>query len=90
MKDSEVNVFVTEDSLREPKWRPDSCWSWLVCAASSVSIVIVSGIGYSFGLLLPPLIEHFETTRQATGNKITVLQLHTFVTLFIRLEPAPR
>lgn len=50
-----------------PEWRLDSCWSWLVCAASGISVGIVAGVTYSFGLLLPPLIENFEETRQATG-----------------------
>ena len=48
--------------------RPDSLWSWLVCAASVLSIVIVSGGAYNFGLLLAPLMDHFNTTRQATGK----------------------
>lgn len=52
----------------EPKRRPDSWWSWLVCAAFAMSVVIVVGITYSFGLLLPPLMETFDETRQATGN----------------------
>ena len=51
----------------KPKWRPDSCLSWLVCAASTISVLIVTGIGYSFGLMLPPLMENFAGTRQATG-----------------------
>lgn len=51
----------------KPKCRPDSLWSWLVCAASALSVVIVAGISYSFGLLLPPLMENFDETRQATG-----------------------
>ena len=53
---------------REPKCRPDSWWSWLVCAASALSVLIVAGITYSFGLLLPPLMDHFNETRQATGK----------------------
>lgn len=67
----EHNCASGNDAGHEPKWRPDSCWSWLVCAASVMSICIVSGIGYSFGILLPPLMENFKATRQATGNKIT-------------------
>lgn len=51
----------------KPKWRPDSCLSWLVCAASTMSVLIVTGIGYSFGLMLPPLMENFAGTRQATA-----------------------
>ena len=57
-----------KDEGCKPKWRPDSCWSWLVCAASAMSVLIVTGIGYSFGLLLPPLMDYFDGTRQATGN----------------------
>ncbi len=57
----------TAEEEYEPKCRPDSWWSWLVCAASVVSVVIVEGITYSFGLLLPPLMENFDETRQATG-----------------------
>ena len=56
----------------EPRCRPDSCWSWLVCAGSLISVVIVAGIAYSFGLMLPPLMENFEATRQETGNKIKI------------------
>ncbi|KAJ7379468.1 hypothetical protein OS493_015251 [Desmophyllum pertusum] len=51
----------------EPRCRPDSCWSWLVCAGSLISVVIVAGIAYSFGLMLPPLMENFEATRQETA-----------------------
>ena len=71
MKQAQVQAFsVKEDGDHETRWRPDSCWSWLVCAASGISLVIVSGIRYSFGLLLPPLIDNFETTRQAAGNHV--------------------
>ena len=51
----------------EPKCRPDSCWSWLVCAGSTMLVVIIMGIAYSFGLLLPSLMETFDETRQTTG-----------------------
>ena len=48
--------------------RRDSLWSWLVCAAACLSMVIVCGGSYNFGLLLPPLMDHFNSTRQETGN----------------------
>jgi len=54
----------------KPKWRPDSCWSWLVCAASTLSVLIVTGISYSFGLMLPPLMDNFDGTRQSTGKTV--------------------
>ena len=49
--------------------QPDSLWSWLICAASGLSMVIVCGGAYNFGLLLPPLMDHFKTTRQETGTR---------------------
>lgn len=52
---------------KEPKCRSDSCWSWLVCVASTIIVIIVSGIMYSFGLLLPPLMENFGASRQSTA-----------------------
>ena len=55
----------------EPRYRgPDSWWAWLVCGASAMSVAIILGIIYSFGLLLPPLMETFDETRQATGIAI--------------------
>jgi len=48
--------------------RRDSFWSWLVCAASVLSMLIICGGSYNFGLLLPPLMDHFNSTRQATGS----------------------
>ncbi|XP_078371650.1 monocarboxylate transporter 13-like [Oculina patagonica] len=68
MKDLEVKICTDQcDEVHEPRWRPDSCWSWLVCAGAVTSFVVVSGISYSFGLLLPPFMEHFEATRQETA-----------------------
>lgn len=52
---------------KKPTCRPDSCWSWVVCVASVILVIIVSGIGYSFGLLLPPLMESFGASRQSTA-----------------------
>lgn len=55
----------------EPRCRgPDSWWAWLVCGASAISVAIILGIIYSFGLLLPPLMETFDETRQTTGIAI--------------------
>ncbi|PFX14175.1 monocarboxylate transporter 10-like [Stylophora pistillata] len=47
--------------------RPDGLWSCLVCAASILSILITTGGPYAFGLLLPPLMDEFNTTRQETA-----------------------
>lgn len=49
------------------KASPDSGWSCVVCFASFLSIILISGGAFNFGLLLPPLMEHFNSTRQATA-----------------------
>jgi len=67
MKNSPVLACVKESAGHEPKWQPDSCWSLLVCAAAGISVIIAAGIGYSFGLLLPHLMEDFQATRQETA-----------------------
>lgn len=59
---------VTFNSAAIMEVRRDSLWSWLVCAASVLSMVIICGGSYNFGLLLPPLMDHFNSTRQATGS----------------------
>ena len=59
---------VNEQEKYETKCRPDSCWSWLVCVAATTCNVIIAGVIVSFGLLLPPFMETFDATRQATGK----------------------
>lgn len=64
MRRREVQVFGLESSGHTPRSRTDSCWSWLVCIAGTVSVVIVVGLVSSFGLLLPIWMETFEANRQ--------------------------
>ena len=33
-----------------------------------MSVIVVSGIAFSYGLLLPSLMDAFEATRQETGK----------------------
>ena len=63
----EIEKALKVDEENEPRCRPDSWWAWLVCGASTMSVAIILGIIYSFGLLLPPLMETFDETRQTTG-----------------------
>ena len=63
----EIEKALRVDEENEPRCRPDSWWAWLVCGASTMSVAIILGIIYSFGLLLPPLMETFDETRQTTG-----------------------
>ena len=47
---------------------PDSCWSWIVCAASFISLTIVLGYSLSWGVLLPAVMDYFNETRASTGT----------------------
>ena len=70
--------------------RPDSCWSWLVCAASGITTVLNGGIFGSFGLLLSPLMEDFGVTRFDAGNNLdtssAARQLKLLITAQARKE----
>ena len=59
---------VKEQGEDEPRCRPDSAWSCLVCVASVTCNVVIAGVILSFGLLLPAFMEEFNATRQATGK----------------------
>ena len=48
--------------------QPDSLWSWLVCFASFVALVINNGTYYTFGLLLPPLMKEFQQSNAIVGK----------------------
>ena len=68
---NEIEKALRVHEENEPKCRgPDGWWAWLVCGASAMSVAIILGIIYSFGLLLPPLMETFDETRQTTGIAI--------------------
>ncbi len=42
---------------------PDGGWGWIITGATFTNNIITGGIGYTFGLFLPHLIETFEETR---------------------------
>lgn len=81
-RDDQATKVCEEYELEVPKCRPDSWWSWLVCAASAMSVVIIVGITYCFGLLLPPLMENFDETRQATGKTILIQAKNCYSNFF--------
>ena len=39
---------------------PDGGWGWVVVFASFLCNVVLDGIGYSFGILLNPLMDHYN------------------------------
>ncbi len=42
---------------------PDGGWGWVVCFASFMCNLILDGIAYTFGVLLEPLVESFDSDR---------------------------
>ena len=58
----------THDQERSYKYKPDGCWSWVVCVASFTSLTIVNGYCMTWGVLLPAVIDHFNATRAQTGR----------------------
>ena len=47
------------DEDQRPPPPPDGGWGWVVVAASFLCNMVLDGIGYSFGILLKPLMEHY-------------------------------
>lgn len=42
---------------------PDGGWGWVIVASSLMCNIIVDGIGYSFGILLPEFVTFFDESR---------------------------
>jgi len=42
---------------------PDGGWGWIIVAASFLCNMVLDGIGYSFGILLNPLMKHYGEGR---------------------------
>ena len=49
----------TEEETGPPP-PPDGGWGWVVVAASFLCNMVLDGIGYSFGILLEPLMKHYN------------------------------
>ena len=45
----------------------DGGWGWFVVAASFFMRIIMDGICYSFGIIVVPLINYFNASRQEIG-----------------------
>jgi len=66
--DSEVTVEEAKKLLKTsksdneeegPPPPPDGGWGWVIVGASFLCNMVLDGIGYSFGILLEPLMEHY-------------------------------
>jgi hypothetical protein len=47
-----------EDDVYE--LQPDGGWGWIVVFSGFLCVFMIDGVGYSFGILLPYLMEDFE------------------------------
>eukprot|EP00095_Tigriopus_kingsejongensis_P002022 snap_masked-scaffold1627_size33010-processed-gene-0.3 protein:Tk02022 transcript:snap_masked-scaffold1627_size33010-processed-gene-0.3-mRNA-1 annotation:"monocarboxylate transporter" len=46
---------------------PDGGWGWVICFASFMCNLILDGIAYTFGIMLEPLVEHFDSNRSTVS-----------------------
>jgi len=46
---------------------PDGGWGWMVVLASFVTNLIVDGVAYTFGVVMPQLIDYFDATKGKTA-----------------------
>jgi len=66
-RDGEVAVEEEKNLLKHPSKEeeegppppPDGGWGWVIVAASFLCNMVLDGIGYSFGILLAPLMLHY-------------------------------
>lgn len=55
--------------------QPDGLKSYAVCLAATFCNVVVMGYCYSYGVIFPPLLTHFQEDKATTGNCRYVTQL---------------
>ena len=46
---------------------PDGGWGWVIVFASFMNNLIIDGIAYSFGVLLPVLVSHFDSNKSTVS-----------------------
>ena len=46
---------------------PDGGWGWMVVVASFVTNLLVDGVAYTFGIIMPALIDHFDASKGKTA-----------------------
>lgn len=53
----------------DPSHKKDSVWAWMVCVAAATNLTFTVGLIYSFGVLLPVLMDYFKENRERTGKE---------------------
>ena len=84
--ESPQNRTKSEDDGGPPP-PPDGGWGWVVVAASFLCNMVLDGIGYSFGILLVPLMKHYN---EGKGTISMVSNFRIFSKYFISYSLGPR
>jgi len=50
-----------------PPLPPDGGWGWAVVAAAFTTHVIIDGLCYTFGIIMPELLQHFKAGKGKTA-----------------------
>jgi len=68
-KADRVPELPTNYELEEviPPQTPDGGWGWMVVGATFVLGLIVDGVSYTFGIIMPELIDYFGTSKRKTA-----------------------
>ncbi|XP_078365743.1 monocarboxylate transporter 10-like isoform X2 [Oculina patagonica] len=56
-----------EEANKRKLRQPDTCWSWIVCAAGVTCNIIVLGCTYCFGIIFPSLLDEFKEGKSKTA-----------------------
>ena len=46
----------------------DSRWSFVVLLCAALTQAVIFGTAYAYGVLLPPLMDYFDESRERTGK----------------------
>jgi len=55
------------DQRRTVAVAPDGGWGWVVVVAAFISNLIVGGISYMFGIIMPELMDYFQSGKGKTA-----------------------
>ncbi|KAK2571247.1 Monocarboxylate transporter 4 [Acropora cervicornis] len=75
------------NNCSEKNPQPDSCWSWVVCVACSISNTIIVGIIISYGIIFPTLLEEFQEGKAITAlvGSLAMVGLGIYSTLVAKV-----
>ena len=52
-------IGLNKEDVEAVEGPPDGGWGWVIVAASFLCNMVLDGIGYSFGILLKPLMKEY-------------------------------